>query len=188
MLEKASISWDLGLTFKNTKHIVEHKIKGYYTENCYQQGCDYEFISTDLDLISKSNSLGLVNTIYHTFSSNSNFHSSIGINNEIYFYENYISTYYYSNTHDRFDGDKNSFFNSLNNNDLPRNFFFSSSNIALFYCLRYQQSDKFSLATKISLGTNLYSDWDQFKKYAWLGVGLELGFGKKKNPKLVDGQ
>jgi hypothetical protein len=37
---------------------------------------------------------------------------------------------------------------------------------------------------KVYVGTNLYSDWDQFKKYAWVGLGLEMGFGKVKASKV----
>ncbi len=59
-------------------------------------------------------------------------------------------------------------------------FYFSTVNLSKYYRFTYQINQNFSLAARISLGTNLYSDWDQFKKYAWLGVGLEMGFGKVK--------
>jgi hypothetical protein len=36
------------------------------------------------------------------------------------------------------------------------------------------------LAARVSVGTNLYSEWDQFRKYVWMGVGLEMGFGKPR--------
>lgn len=30
------------------------------------------------------------------------------------------------------------------------------------------------------VGTNIYSDWNQFKRYAWVGLGFEIGFGRTK--------
>ena len=65
-------------------------------------------------------------------------------------------------------------------------FYFSSLNLSTYYRFVFQLHEKFSLAARVSLGANLYSDWDQFKKYAWLGLGLELGFGKVKEKKKKD--
>lgn len=59
-------------------------------------------------------------------------------------------------------------------------FYLASVDLSVFYRHILQVSPKLNLAARISLGTNLYSDWDQFKKYAWLGVGLEMGFGQVK--------
>jgi hypothetical protein len=56
-------------------------------------------------------------------------------------------------------------------------FFLSSVNIETFYKYRFYFHERFSLAARVSIGTNLYSEWDQFRKYVWMGVGLELGFG-----------
>jgi hypothetical protein len=69
-------------------------------------------------------------------------------------------------------------------NNAEIGFFPSSLTTDIFYRYLWIVSDKFNLGTRISLGTNLYSDWDQFKKYAWLGLGLELGFGKVKASKV----
>ena len=44
-----------------------------------------------------------------------------------------------------------------------------------------KKNENFDFVLRASLGTNLYSDWDQFKSYAWLGLGIELGFGNGKS-------
>ncbi|MES2556818.1 MAG: hypothetical protein V4604_11750 [Bacteroidota bacterium] len=59
--------------------------------------------------------------------------------------------------------------------DTPRNFFFSSANVSASYALEFNTKKSISLRLKASLGTNLYSDWDQFSKYVWIGLGGELG-------------
>jgi hypothetical protein len=74
-------------------------------------------------------------------------------------------------------------FHPFNNNEVL--FPLSSIDLSIFYSNRWQLKDNFSLGARVSLGTNLYSDWDQFKKYAWLGLGLELGFGKVKGKEVL---
>lgn len=38
------------------------------------------------------------------------------------------------------------------------------------------------IGLKGGLGMNIYSAWDQFSKYAFLSLGLEIGLGQKINP------
>jgi hypothetical protein len=54
-------------------------------------------------------------------------------------------------------------------------------NFSIYTEYQFLINDRFSLGSKLSFGTNLYSDWDQFRKYVWMGVGLELGFGKPRS-------
>ena len=49
-----------------------------------------------------------------------------------------------------------------------------------FYKFLYTPWPEFSVGAKFLFGTNLKSDWDEFKKYSWLGFGIELGFGTRK--------
>lgn len=51
---------------------------------------------------------------------------------------------------------------------------------SVFYRQSFHWSDYFTFSGRISVGTNVYSDWDQYKRYVWIGLGLEAGFGKKK--------
>ena len=68
---------------------------------------------------------------------------------------------------------------------MKNGFFLSGVNISAYYRQVFQLHENFSLAARISLGTNLYSDWDQYKKYAWLGLGLEMGFRYVESGPLV---
>lgn len=179
IIDKNKFSLKLGLCYKNTTFIVRDKVLSYYeyTYLGHDSPTDYVLKNNSLDLKSKSHSLGIMNEISLKFKRN-NLINEVGISNEIHLFEYFKSSYYFSNTNESLD-------NSLLYitpliSKLPRNFFLSSANLSIIYRLTWQQSEKFSFSTKFSIGTNLYSDWDQFKKYAWLGVGLEMGFGKKK--------
>lgn len=134
------------------------------------------------DLISKSNNLGFIFEVKREFFSSNYTHHFIGISNEIYFWEKFTSKYQSSDFND--ENPEIVPFTNYYGNLTPFNF--HSNSTSIFYNFLLQVNEQFSLATKISLCTNLYSDWDQFKKYAWLGVGLELGFGKKKIKEVKD--
>lgn len=56
-------------------------------------------------------------------------------------------------------------------------------NMQFYYGYNFISSTHFSVAGKVSIGTNLHSDWDQFKKYVWIGAGLEVGLFQIKNKK-----
>ena len=144
------------------------------------------------DLISNYHNFGLNNEFIYKLKNHKNFQNDIGIKSEIYLFEFFNSHFYTKDI--ALKNSENPTYSSsmdyslINSSSKPftkyyenkNQLFLSLVNLSLFYRLSYCVNEKFSLATKISLGTNLYSDWDQFKKYAWLGVGLEMGFGKKK--------
>ena len=170
-------TWHWGLAYKRIDHVVYDKVKGYYSHYVSpSQGLDYyEFNGANLDLVSKSNSFGISNQFDYLLSEKGKISHFVGISNEIYLIESYISDYkmksglnfndevFYINLYPLSSG-------------FGRRFLFSSANLALHYRFRWQMRDAISLGAKISLGSNLYSDWDQFKKYMWLGAGIELGF------------
>ncbi len=60
---------------------------------------------------------------------------------------------------------------------------FANANISAFYSYYFLNKQRVSLAVKLSAGANLYSDWNQFSRYAWVGLGLEVGFGQFKKDK-----
>jgi hypothetical protein len=179
LIEKSKYSLNLGFSYKNINYVVQDKVLFYY-EYAYlgqTSPTNYVLKNNILDLKSRSHSFGTIIDFSIKLKQNDKTINEIGLLNEIYLFEYNNSAYYFSNSNESLE--ESSLFISPLVPKLPRNFFFSSSNLCLFYRLTYKQSEKISMATKISLGTNLYSDWDQFKKYAWLGVGLEIGFGKK---------
>jgi hypothetical protein len=61
---------------------------------------------------------------------------------------------------------------------------FANANISAFYSYNVMNNRYASIALKLSAGANLYSDWNQFSRYAWLGLGFEVGFGQFKKDKL----
>jgi hypothetical protein len=176
---KTKFTWDIGLSYKQINHLVEGKILGYYKHFLSpSSGVDYYYLVNEkLDLKSNSNSLGLINQFDFVLKEKNKLTQKIGFSSELYAYERFFSIYVTES-----GAEANEEISNLNLyplNGSKRSFFMSSFNFACHYLLLYKYQSNFSLATKISLGTNLYSDWDQFKKYVWLGVGLELGFGNK---------
>jgi hypothetical protein len=67
---------------------------------------------------------------------------------------------------------------------LRHNFFLSAVDLNVFYQFNWIISPNFSLGLRASIGTNLYSDWNQFKKYLWAGFGLHVGFLKDEKARL----
>jgi hypothetical protein len=55
-----------------------------------------------------------------------------------------------------------------------------SANLQVYGKLAFKLHAKHSFALRLSLGTSLYSNWNNFSKYLWLGTGLEYSFGKFK--------
>lgn len=184
ILNKNRFIWSLGLCYKHIDFRLKDRIKNWaYTSSYTGSGgtiswVNYYTFQDPADLVSKSNNFGLTNSFNFQFYEKGNFKNIIGLDLDVYLLE-YYDAWYES---DDITEKTNKALIPYPNNGPAKKFFLSSVSTVLFYKLIYAPSflkNNFSLATKISLGTNLYSDWDQFKKYAWLGVGLELGFGKK---------
>lgn len=182
------ISWNVGVCYKYIKHLIDHKVLGYYEHYVSpSMGLDYYiFRETDLDLWSKSHSLGIVNELDYTFFETDKLINKVGISNEIYLFENYSSVYVFHKKHVNFNDevfDVNLYPLNSNFGKNGNKLFLSSTNLSIYYRFEGKIADDFRFGTKISLGTNLYSDWDQFRKYIWIGVGLEVGFGGRKKEK-----
>tara|TARA_R110002072_G_scaffold273058_1_gene433330 strand:- start:11131 stop:11820 length:690 start_codon:yes stop_codon:yes gene_type:complete len=127
------------------------------------------------DLIAKSHSLGLSFEAGYLLKKNVRYSTFINFKPTIYFLEWYKASYQ----------SKDNFLTveySPLITELPRNFFLSSINSQLIYRITLlPKTGRTTFTGKVSLGANIFSDWSQFKRYAWLGVGLELGFlGKEK--------
>ncbi len=177
VLEHKKIAWRLGLSYKFINHVVEDKIKTYYYY-AYGNGTTSQTqliqVKETLDLKSRSNSLGMMNELSYTLKQNEKTAHEFGLINEFYFLEFFKSAYYYDNSEKEFDRIEVSI--KPLTNKLRSPFLFSSTNLSVFYRIEKHQDDH-TLALRLNAGTNLYSDWDQFRQYAWFGVGLEIGFG-----------
>jgi hypothetical protein len=190
LLKKNRFSIYIGLSYKRIFYIAENRIQDWNFSVQYVSGgqvmyydVHYKF-DDPADLVSKSNSFGLGTDNNLMLFEKPKISGLIGLNYRIYFLE-YFNSNYYSNDPIISDSNNLYFEKRPQPNIGPiKKIFLSSINVSAYYRQVFQLHENFSLAARISLGTNLYSDWDQFKKYAWLGLGLEMGFGKVKASKV----
>lgn len=173
----AHSKWNLGtgVAYK----MIKHEVKDYVLYTPYSDGNINGPYYTKLttNALSTSRSLGIKLEVSRIIHQREKFNGSTGLNTEWYFLEFYNSRFINPAS------PENEFQAKPKMVDTPKNFFFSSCNLSVFYRFELQHPDVGpSLALKLSLGTNLYSDWDQFSKYVWIGVGGELGipFRKKR--------
>lgn len=176
-------AWNAGLTYKKINHRADSKVLGYYEHYVSpSQGLDYYiFRETDVYLSSESHSVGIINELDYTFLEKSKLINKIGLANEIYLFERYSSVYKLHENDLEFNDEIYDIYLTPLNFNFGNRFLFSAVNFSLYYKLEWKPADYLQFGTKISFGTNLYSDWDQFRRYAWIGLGLEVSFGKKGN-------
>ena len=176
ILQKGKISLYVGVDYKKIKYIKKDAISSFsYSYYCgSQQTCDAIFVyNAPADLVAKSHSLGLSTEVDYLFKNKERYTMSLGVRPSVYFLEWYKASYVSSSTLP---------YNDMIGpqplvSELPRTFFLSSVNTALVYRITLlPKTGRKTLSGKVSLGANLFSDWSQFKRYAWLGVGLEIGF------------
>ena len=177
----------IGLNFRRIKFEIDNIIDSieYREVDFTETVVDSGYFLSEMSYRSKSNSLGLSLGYFYRFELMKKQFSDLGFNFNSSFYEKNIDNYYggddvFPDLPDNWYGLMTYKYPQNGNIGFRKGFYFASLNLSTFYRHTFQLSDNFSLAARISLGTNLYSDWDQFKKYAWLGVGLEMGFGKVK--------
>lgn len=188
---KKSHSIGFGLTYINKTMLIEDKLKGIsiVKYNSVEEPIDTLYYYSNFDLDIRSHSFGFYFDYSKTLFDKTKTTGFVGSNCSFFIYENakgrYIDKENLAETIEPeyvqfVPGQTNSFLNT------KKGFFMSTINVSAYYRQVFQLHENFSLAARISLGTNLYSDWDQFKKYAWLGLGLEMGFGKLKKEPIVD--
>ncbi len=182
---KENNSFGLGMTYMNKSMFIKDKIKGISVieYNSVEEPIDTLFFYSNFDLDIKSHSLGFYFDYSKTLFEKLKTSGFVGSNCSVFVYENARGRYIdKDNLAETIDPEYSQFVPGKVNTFLntKKGFFISTVNVSVYYRQSFQLADNFSLAARISLGTNLYSDWDQFKKYAWLGVGLEMGFGKVK--------
>ncbi|HLP55209.1 MAG TPA: hypothetical protein VK151_09275 [Fluviicola sp.] len=165
-----------GISFKKIKHTVSDKF--LYTEHPAYSSSDTIPYTDPFSLNSKSSSLGIHLQYDRVIHSKKNIRGLVGFTTQLYLLE-------FFNTRYNEDNQSTVGLGGLSPmvSDTPRNFFFSSANVAMSYALEFMDEKSVSLRLKASVGTNLYSDWDQFSKYVWIGLGAEFGipFRKEKS-------
>jgi len=172
--EKNSISF--GGCFKSIKHKITGKFNyQMYISDPLSSSPDTTIYYLPSNLYSSSASFGVhleYNRIIH---SKKRISGLVGLSTQFYLLEFFGAHYSEQYTVPR-----------LLMSDTPRNFFFSSANTSLHYAIEFKDKlDYESLRLKVSVGTNLYSDWDQFKRYVWVGVGAEIGIRTHKKETIV---
>jgi len=179
--------FSLGLNYKYSSFEVDNIIKEIeFKEYSSSSGnlIDSGYFVTNVGYYTTSQSFGFnFHIIYNAFESKHTKHQ-IGLTSTCYIKElfemGYVDDVLKNAPQDQWYNEYSYRTPSLGIYGAKNGFYFSSINLSAYYRFVFQFHENFSLAARISLGTNLYSDWDQFKKYAWLGVGLEMGFGKVK--------
>jgi hypothetical protein len=174
----------VGLNYKRIEHIVKDRILQIPTyDHSNHQTVFVGNVPSKRDLVSISNAFGL-HLDYNRFIFEKKFYkANFGATSELYLFEFYTSDYYRTSYKSNFiipsEGEIDDAIHPLvrkEQNILKP----VLSTISLYYLNTFQFTNKFSIGLRISAGTNLYSKWDQFRKYAWVGLGLELGFGTSK--------
>jgi hypothetical protein len=168
-------SFGLGFSLKRIQHKIVNKFD--YQINVVQPpfgSNDTVIYYSPTTLYSKSTSIGAYFEFNRIIHAKKKRHGILGIATQLYFLEFFKSHYDLHNEHSGLD-DPIPMLQST-----PRNFFFSSANASLSYALEFMDEKSVSFRLKASLGTNLYSDWDQFSKYVWIGVGGEFGIPFRK--------
>lgn len=167
-----------GVTFKKMHFVAIDRItNSIYENNGNIKNYTYE---DPLDYVSKSNSFGISAEFNYNLFANKIVRGQIGVNSELYFLESFSAKYITSDT-------KYYPYQTIpipEVETIPKMFIYSASNISFFYRTALNISPKISPAFKLSIGTNIHSDWSQFSKYAWVGLGFEVGIGQFKKDKL----
>lgn len=168
----------VGITFKKMNFIAEDRITNSIY---YNNGNMVNYIYKDpIDYVSKSHSFGISAEFNYNLFANKIIRGQIGINSELYFLESFRAKYISQDTQGPFGQS----IPSPEVGTIPDMFIYSASNISFFYKTSLNISPKISPAFKLSIGTNIHSNWSQFSRYAWVGLGFEVGifqFKKDRN-------
>lgn len=187
LYKKKKHSFYLGFSYQYIRQVVE----GYL--DSVSNPPSYVVFSPPLDAVFVSHSLGVKLTADFKLYEKNTFSYHLGASSEIYIWEffkfkgfkpqNYFlasSSLYDVNLFRPFGYSK---FHKANDLTYLYHYTLPSINLSIENRFSFNLSNKMILTAKVSLGTNLYAKWVQFKKYIWLGTGLELSFGKKKTKK-----
>lgn len=160
-----------GLGYKWIKHTAK--------EILIENGLNYDFVS-------RSDLLGVLIDFDFRLVNKKGYRGSIGTRCENYFFEKFNTVYRLSsNPVKTIDSPYNNH-NFVNYENTFFNYIPFNSNLSIYYLSSHLDIDNLSIGLRISAGLNIYSNWNQFSRYAWVGLGLEFGFGRYELKKVVD--
>lgn len=162
-------NWYLGAGVVYKK--ITHRIENYFTYS------NINSMHVPTDVTSISNSLGLSLEASKQVLSREKINGQLGFQTKWYVLEYYSSSF--KTTASLQNPENYGKLHPLVSTN-PRALFLSSVNVSAFYRLNVVNKEFLSISGKISVGTNLYSDWDQFKRYAWIGLGAEISIRTHK--------
>jgi hypothetical protein len=142
------------------------------------------------DYNQRSHSLGINLDFRYSFFEKNKIKQEVGMTTNVYCFEHYLLSYRSKDLSSLrgVDIDASDFrYKVLLNqykSGLQKKIFLSAVDLNLLYQFNWIISPNFSLGLRASIGTNLYSDWSQFKKYLWAGFGLHVGFLKDEKVRL----
>lgn len=176
VISKPKWSVNVGLTLKRTNFKVEDRIHAWnYTRKIVSVGqlyvdTNYRVFNDPADFNATSTSIGVILEGNYELFRTDMLIGSMGLNVETYLYEKYDS--WYSSD----DFTPNDYPESIpKTGQGPRKkFFLSTVNTSIYYRTVFYPNDYYDLGLKISLGGNILSDWNQFQRHIWVGLGLEL--------------
>lgn len=183
IISKPRWSLSAGISYKKINYRVTDRIHTWkYSYSFFNSGTLYYYEVTrnfedPADLVSESNSFGLNSEFAFKLMDKSKLSHAIGVRPDIYFLE------YFNSEYESDDFTSNDIEESIPKPaEGPSNhLFFSSMNCDLFYRFTWYASNRLSIGAKVDFGVNLYSDWAEFKRYGYIGLGVELGFGNFKS-------
>jgi hypothetical protein len=156
-----------GISYKKIDHKIKSKILSFDNQigvNSFQK------MNDSIDLISSSHSFGIPLGFYKNNYNKNKFTISSGLQIDVHLVEYFKSVYKSNKGVYSFDP----LF------PIADNFFIlPATQLTIFSTYKYAYNDHSSIGIRLQAGTNLYSNWDQFKRYAWLGVGLEWEIGRR---------
>jgi hypothetical protein len=180
--EFGSNKFAVGLSYKNTHHLVKDKIL-YYTQPHISMGqiLYWWTVYKPTDLVTTSHSIGLVLDYSRRVFQLKKQEGFVGV-----YFENYFLEFFKSEYVIKFDQGDDFILQSDAEPELfylYGNYLFPSSNVNLYYNHRFLIGKKFNAGLKISSGINLFNKYDQFRKYFWLGAGLQIGLVRSNKQK-----
>lgn len=182
VINSNQFSWMSGFTFRKINQRIYDQISYYNVYHFINNNHDYEtekvYFKDPADEFTLVKQYGLVNRFQFHIYSKPKFSGFIGLDLESYFYERSIQwratsdPYFgsgYSNVQDLF-ADIESFGWKI-----------SSVSGSVFYRQAFYTNPDYSLNGLFSVGSTFYSDKKEYKYLSWIGFGLEVGFGHKRN-------
>jgi hypothetical protein len=182
-----NMSLGVGFTRNYTRYVLEKYLLKYHFSAFGTSPASTVVLEKPLDYESISKQTGVELDFRLQLKKNEKYIGFVGVRSASYFFEDF--KYRYMNDDPPISqqvggGANGETFGYLEEyNSLPFWNHYAATNLQLYYGYNCIPNKHISFAAKLSLGTNLHSDWDQFRKFLWLGVGVEMGILNLKTKK-----